>query len=50
VYGPFDTDAVLTDDLDLSDAPVLTSITTPARNGAYRLGYEDGDRIITDCP
>lgn len=45
VYGPFDTDAVLTDDLDLSDAPVLTSITTPARNGVYRLGYEDGDRI-----
>ncbi|CEI28266.1 Putative uncharacterized protein [Propionibacterium freudenreichii] len=45
VYGPFDTDAVLTDDLDLTGAPVLTSITTPARNGVYRLGYTDADRI-----
>lgn len=45
VYGPFDTDAVLTDDLDLTGAQVLTSITTPARNGVYRLGYTDADRI-----
>lgn len=45
VYGPFDTDAVLTDDLDLTGAPVLTSITTPARNGVWRLGYTDADRI-----
>ncbi len=50
VYGPFADDAVLTDDLDLSDAPVLTSITTPARNGVYRLGYEDADRITPTEP
>lgn len=45
VYGPFATDTVLTDDLDLDSAPVLTSITTPARNGVYPLGYSDEDRI-----
>lgn len=45
VYGPFDTDLVLTDDLDLGSAPVLTSITTPARNGLWRIGYTDADRI-----
>lgn len=45
VYGPFDTDAVLTDDLDLGASPVLTSITTPARNGLWRIGYTDSDRI-----
>lgn len=50
VYGPFADDTVLTDDLDLSDAPVLTSITTPARNGVYRLGYENGDRITPTQP
>jgi len=50
VYGPFADDAVLTDDLDLSGAPVLTSITTPARNGVYRLGYEDSDRITPTEP
>ena len=50
VYGPFTTDAVLTDDLDLAGAPVLTSITTPARNGVYRLGYTDADRITPTEP
>ncbi|MEJ6490220.1 hypothetical protein PQI23_10850 [Leucobacter sp. USCH14] len=45
VYGPFKTDAELTDDLDLSDAPVLTRITTPAKNGVYDIGYTDEDRI-----
>ncbi len=50
VYGPFATDDVLTDDLALSDAPVLTSITTPARNGVYRLGYTDADRITPTEP
>lgn len=50
VYGPFDTDTVLTDDLDLTGAPVLTSITTPARNGVYRLGYTDADRITPTAP
>lgn len=50
VYGPFATDSVLTDDLDLSDAPVLTTITTPARNGVYRLGYTDGDRVTPTRP
>lgn len=45
VYGPFDTDTVLTDDLDLTDAPVLTSVDTPARNGVYQIGYTDEDRI-----
>ncbi len=50
VYGPFATDAVLTDDLELTDAPVLTTITTPARNGVYRLGYTDQDRITPTEP
>ena len=50
VYGPFATDAELTDELDLSDAPVLTTITTPARNGVYRLGYTDQDRIAPTEP
>ena len=45
VYGPFDTDTVLTDELDLASVPVLTSITTPARNGLWRIGYTDADRI-----
>ncbi|WP_185715074.1 hypothetical protein [Gulosibacter macacae] len=45
VYGPFKTEDELTDDLDLEDAPVLTSITTPARNGSYHLGYTDEDAI-----
>ena len=45
VYGPFQTDAELTDDLDLSDAPVLTRITTPAKNGVYDIGYTNEDRI-----
>jgi len=49
-YGPFANDALLTDDLDLSGAPVLTSISTPARNGVYRLGYEDSDRITPTEP
>ncbi|MBN9141469.1 MAG: hypothetical protein J0H23_11645 [Micrococcales bacterium] len=45
VYGPFETDTVLTEDLDLAEAPVLTSVTTPARNGTYRIGYTDADEI-----
>lgn len=45
VYGPFKTEEQLTDDLDLEDAPVLTSIITPARNGTYHLGYTDEDAI-----
>lgn len=45
VYGPFDTDAVLTDDLVLDGTPVLTALTTPARNGTYKLGYTDADQI-----
>jgi hypothetical protein len=45
VYGPFDTDAVLTDDLVLEGAPVLAALTTPARNGTYKLGYTDADQI-----
>lgn len=50
VYGPFTTDAVLTDDLDLTDAPVLTSVDTPARNGLYQIGYADEDRITPTAP
>ncbi|SJN41740.1 hypothetical protein FM104_11610 [Microbacterium esteraromaticum] len=50
VYGPFATDTVLTDDLDLSTAPVLTRLTTPARNGVYQLGYTDSDRITPTEP
>lgn len=45
VYGPFATDAILTDDLPLEDAPVLTTLTTPARSGTYKLGYTDADQI-----
>lgn len=45
VYGPFATDVVLTDDLVLEDAPVLTTLTTHARNGTYKLGYTDADQI-----
>ncbi len=50
VYGPFETDAVLTDDLDLADAPVLARLTTPARNGTYQLGWGDQDAIVADDP
>ena len=50
VYGPFASDTALTDDLDLAAAPVLTSITTPARNGVYQLGYTDEDRIVPTEP
>lgn len=45
VYGPFATDGELTDDLDLSLAPVLATIMTPAKNGIYDIGYTDQDRI-----
>lgn len=50
VYGPFATDTELTDDLDLTDAPVLTELTTPARNGVYKLGYTDADKILPTEP
>lgn len=50
VYGPFTTDTVLTDDLDLTTAPVLTELTTPARNGVYKLGYTDEDQIVPTEP
>lgn len=46
VYGPFATDSELTDDLDLTTAPVLAELTTPARNGVYKLGYTDDDKIV----
>lgn len=45
VYGPVASDAELTDDLDLASTPVLTVITTAARNGEHRIGYTDADRI-----
>jgi len=45
VYGPFATDEVLPDDLDLSTAPVLTSVAVPAKNGVYKIGYTDQDII-----
>lgn len=45
VYGPFATDAELTTEMQLEDAPVLTTITTPAKNGTFDLGYTDEDRI-----
>ncbi|MBD8054434.1 hypothetical protein ICV35_12210 [Rhodococcus ruber] len=50
VYGPFATDTMLTDDLDLTTAPVLTELTTPARNGVYKLGYTDADQIVPTEP
>lgn len=50
VYGPFATDAELTDDLDLTTAPVLAELTTPARNGVYKLGYTDEDQIVPTEP
>lgn len=50
VYGPFETDAELTDDLDLSSAPILIELTTPARNGVYKLGYTDDEKIVPTEP
>ncbi|GAA3585931.1 hypothetical protein GCM10022198_06520 [Klugiella xanthotipulae] len=50
VYGPFNTDTDLTDDLDLTTAPVLTKIETPAKNGVYDIGYTDADRITPTEP
>ena len=50
VYGPFTTDAELTDDLDLTTAPVLAELSTPARNGVYKLGYTDEDQIVPTEP
>ena len=44
VYGPLEEDQ-LTDDLDLANAPVLTTITTAARNGTYQVGYTTADEI-----
>ncbi len=46
VYGPFATDTELTDELDLTGAPVLAELTTLARNGVYKLGYTDDDKIV----
>lgn len=45
VYGPFATDTELTAEMPLEDAPVLTRITTPAKNGVYDIGYTDEDAI-----
>ncbi|MGN7860920.1 hypothetical protein ACTJI8_10090 [Microbacterium sp. 22303] len=44
VYGPL-AESDLTDELDLDAAPTLTTITTPARNGDWRIGYTDDDQI-----
>ena len=49
VYGPL-AEADLTDTLDLATAPVLTSITTPARNGVWHVGYTDSDEIRPTQP
>ncbi|GAA1318226.1 hypothetical protein ACFSWE_07675 [Leucobacter albus] len=50
VYGPFATDTELTEGMDLSDAPVLAELSTPARNGVYKLGYTDADQIVPTAP
>lgn len=50
VYGPFGDASELTDDLDLTTAPVLTRLTTPARNGTYELGWTDPDSIVPTEP
>ena len=44
VYGPLE-ESQVTDDLDLAAAPVLTTISTPARNGVYQVGYTTADEI-----
>ncbi|MGE3194522.1 MAG: thioester domain-containing protein [Microbacteriaceae bacterium] len=44
VYGPLE-ESQLTDDLDLATAPVLTTISTPAKNGVYQVGYTSADEI-----
>ena len=44
VYGPL-AESQLTEDLDLATAPVLTTISTPARNGVYQVGYTTADEI-----
>ncbi|QIM16029.1 hypothetical protein G7067_05730 [Leucobacter insecticola] len=50
VYGPFESDTVLTDDIELEGAPVLMELSTPARNGTYKLGYTDSDEIRPTDP
>lgn len=50
VYGPFADASELTDDLDLSSAPVLARLTTPARNGVYELGWTNQDSITATEP
>jgi len=50
VYGPFVTDTELTNDMDLAGAPVLVELTTLARNGVYKLGYTDDDKIVPTEP
>lgn len=50
VYGPFATDTELTADMPLEDAPVLTTVTTPAKNGVYDIGYTDEDAIRPSKP
>ncbi len=45
VYGPFASDTELTEDMPLEDAPVLTTVTTPAKNGVFDIGYTDEDVI-----
>lgn len=44
VYGPLE-ESQLVDDLDLTTAPVLTTISTTARNGVYQVGYTAVDEI-----
>ena len=33
-----------------SSAPVLAELVTPARNGVYKLGYTDEDKIVPTEP
>jgi hypothetical protein len=50
VYGPFASDTILTDTLNLVNSPVLTRIVTPAQNGTYQLGYTNQDEIAPAQP
>ena len=51
VYGPFATDTVLTDDLDLTSAPVLTDADDAGtERGLQDSGYTDEDQIVPTEP
>lgn len=49
VYGPVPSDTDLTDGLDLSTVPVVATLTTPAVNGVFPIGYDAGEEIVVSA-